>query len=230
GTDQERIAHYGLGWMYHKQEIYHWAADEFKIAAQGSDTLARKALYYKAVNEKLGGQYQTSIESFRTFGDKYTEGLWVEPAYYEWAVTAYEMSKYGEAIQTLLSLIRSDQELEWEGKIYTWLGEAYFANKEFSRALQAYEAAEQVGDIPPSVKRQARFQKAWLQYRNQAYQQAQQNFEDIYQEAPESKYGKQALFWGADAYYNMKQFGQASQLFQRFFHQYRDHKLAGEVY
>src|SRR5699024_1254607 len=53
GTDQERIAHYGLGWMYHKQEIYHWAADEFKIAAQGSDTLARKALYYKAVNEKL---------------------------------------------------------------------------------------------------------------------------------------------------------------------------------
>ncbi len=52
GTPEERAAHYGLGWLYHKQEIYHWASDEFEKASEGSDELARKAVYYKAVNEK----------------------------------------------------------------------------------------------------------------------------------------------------------------------------------
>lgn len=29
GKDDLRRAHYGLGWLYHKQEIYHWAANSF---------------------------------------------------------------------------------------------------------------------------------------------------------------------------------------------------------
>jgi len=227
GTDKERTAHYGLGWVYHKQNIYHWAADEFEQAAQGQDTLARKALYYQAVNEKLGGRYENAIGDFRTFGSRYSKGLWFEEGYYEWAITAYEMGNYGEAIEALLSLIRSDEELQWEGKIYTRLGQAYFANKEYTRALQAFEAAEDLTDIDPAVKRQARFQKAWVQYRNQAYEPAQQIFEQLMRESPDTKVGKEALFWNADSYYNMEQYGPASRLFARFVQQNPDHNLAG---
>ncbi|MDR8393105.1 tetratricopeptide repeat protein [Aliifodinibius sp. S!AR15-10] len=227
GTDRVRIAHYGLGWVYHKQQIYHWAADSFEKAAQGDDETARKALYYKAVNEKLGGRYDQAIETFRTFGDRYQEGLWVEEAYYEWAITAYEMGIYAETIETLLSIVRGEDNLDWAGKVYTLLGEAYFANKEYTRALQAFEEAEQLTNIDDSVKRQARFQKAWVQYRNQAYEQAQPTFESVYNEAPNSDLGAEALFWSADSYFNMGRFGSASDRFGAFVNRYPEHELAG---
>ncbi len=227
GTDKVRAAQYGLGWVYHKQEIYHWAADEFEKAAKGTDELARKALYYKAVNEKLGSRYREAIETFRSFGERFKEGLWVEEAYYEWAVTAYEVGRYGEAIEVLLPLVRSDESLDWKGKVYTLLGESYFANQEYTRAIQAFEEAEKVTDIDPAIKRQARFQKAWVQYSNQAYKQAQPTFESLHNEAPDSKFGKEALFWSADSYYHMRQYGPASSQFAAFIQKYPDHELVG---
>lgn len=230
GTDNERKAHYGLGWVYHKQEIYHWASEEFGKAAAGSDEMARKAMYYKAVNEKLGGRYPDAIETFRTFGDNYKSGLWVEEAYYEWAITAFEMGQYGESIEVLLSLVRDDEKLNWPGKVYTLLGEAYFANNEYTRALQAFEAAENSTDIDPAVKLQARFQKAWVQYRNQAYKQAQPAFEQVHNAAPNTKIGREALFWSADAHYQMKQFGPASDQYAAFIQQNPDHELIGAAY
>lgn len=230
GTDDERKAHYGLGWVYHKQEIYHWASDEFAQAAAGDDELSRKALYYKAVNDKLGGKYPDAIEAFRTFGERHKSGLWVEEAYYEWAITAFEMGQYGEAVEVLLSLVRSDESLQWPGKVYTLLGESYFANNEFTRALQAFEEAENSADIDPAVKLQAQFQKAWVQYRNQAYKQAQPVFEQVHEAAPSTRLGKEALFWSADAYYQMKQFGPAANQFAAFIRQSPDHELIGAAY
>ncbi|MEL7835252.1 tetratricopeptide repeat protein [Fodinibius sp. Rm-B-1B1-1] len=227
GSDKVRVAHYGLGWLYHKQEIYHWAAREFGKAAEGNDETARKALYYKAVNEKLGSRYPEALGTFRTFGDRFQEGLWVEQAYYEWAVTAYEVGRHTEAINALLPLVRSDEELDWKGKVYTLLGEAYFANKEYTRALQAFEAAEKVTNVDPQIKRQAKFQKAWVQYSNQAYGVAQPTFKSIYSEAPDSKLGQEALFWSADALYKMEDYGPAAQQFAEFVSRYPDHEMIG---
>ncbi|HET6527562.1 MAG TPA: tetratricopeptide repeat protein, partial [Balneolaceae bacterium] len=227
GTDKVRRAHYGLGWVYHKQKIYHWAADEFGKAAQGTGKLARKALYYKAVNEKLGSRYAKAMDTFREFGERYKEGFWVEKAYYEWAITAYEMGNYSEAIQVLLPLVRNEENLEWEGKIYNLLGQAYFANGEYTRAIRAFEAAGQVTDVDPAVKRQARFQKAWVLYRNQAYEEAQSIFESLNEQFPNTKLGKEALFWSADAYYHMEDYGPAGAQFAEFIQRYPNHELTG---
>ncbi len=230
GTPAERAAHYGLGWVYFKREIYHWAADEFAKAAEGNDLTARKALYYKAVMEKLGGQYRESLRTFRTFSDRYQSGQWFEKGYYEYAVTAYEMGRYGEAIQALLFVIRSDEEMQWAGKIYTLLGQAYFANNEYSRALTAYKAAEELTDIPAEVKRQAHFQKAWLFYRSGGYDNAQPIFASLHDEAPESEIGRKALFWSADSYFYLNRFGPAASRFQRFIQQNPNHELTGAAY
>lgn len=227
GTDKEKNAHYGLGWLYHKQQIYHWAADAFEKAAVGDDELARKALYYKAVNEKLGNLYARSVETFEEFGERYTSGLWVDEAYYEWAISAFEGAQYGDAIEVLLKLVRNQEDLKNPGQVYTLLGEAYFANGEFTRATQAFEEAEKTANIDPAIKRQAQFQKAWVQFRNQAYEQAQPIFEQVYNEAPDSELGKEALFWSADSYYQQGQYGRASNQFAQFVRRFSDHELIG---
>jgi TolA-binding protein len=227
GTSKERSAHYGLGWLYHKQKIYHWAADSFEKAATGDDELARKALYYEAINQKLGGQYENSLNTFSEFGDRYKTGLWVEQAFYEWAVSSFESGQYGDAIETLLTLIRNEKNLQDPGKVYTLLGESYFANNEFTRASIAFEEAEKIADIDPELRRQARFQKAWILYRNQAYEEAQPIFESVYAETPNSEIGAEALFWSADSYYKLRQYGDAAQRFSIFIRNYADHELIG---
>ncbi len=227
GTDKERSAHYGLGWLYHKQQIFHWAADSFEKAAKGNDELARKALYYQAINQKLGGQYENSLNTFSEFGEKYKTGLWVEQAFYEWAISSFEAGQYGDAIETLLTLIRNEDNLQDPGKIYTLLGESYFANNEFTRASAAFEEAEKVADIDPALRRQARFQKAWILYRNQAYEQAQPIFESVYAETPTTDIGAEALFWSADSYYKLRQYGDAAQRFSIFIRNYPDKELIG---
>lgn len=225
--DDTRIAHYGLGWVYHKQDIFHWSARAFGEAAGGDDELARKALYYKAVNEKLASRYDQAIESFREFGDRFNEGAFVEQAYFEWAVTAFEVGFYAEAIEALRPLAQRADQLINPGEVLTFLGEVYFANEEFTRAIEAFELAEQSVELDPALKRQARFQRAWVQYSNQAFQQAQPQFEQIYREAPESELGGEALFWSADAHYQFRNYGPAAQQYARFIQQYPNHELAG---
>ncbi len=224
---QARPAHYGLGWVYHKQQVYHWAADAFEKAAMGEDELARKALYYEAINRKLGGRYDRALTTFQRFGDKYTEGPWVERAYYEWALTALELGRNNTAIEVLQRLERSDFPLEDPGSVYSLLGEAYFANNEYSRADQAFEIAQQTTGVDDDIRRQARFQRAWLLYENHAYREARQAFESVYRDQPSDSLAAEALFWSADSYFNLGQWGNAARQFERFRDGYPDHRFAG---
>lgn len=227
GNPNERLAHYGLGWVYHKQQIYHWAAQSFGRAIIGEDDMTRKALYYKAVNEKLSGRYDLALRSFQEFGRRYTEGFWVEEAYYEWAIVNYEIGDNVSALDVLLDLIRSGTRLKNPGQVYTLLGEAYFANNEFGRAIDAFEVAEQISDLDPAVKLQARFQRGWVLFQNHAFEVAQPIFEQVYNENPNGRLASEALFWNADSYYNMERYEQAARLFTQFLNRFPNHEMAG---
>ena len=224
---EERIAHYGLGWVYHKQEIYHWASTSFAAASDGDDELARKALYYKAVNEKLAGRFRNSLNTFREFGDRFGEGVFYEQARYEWAITALETGNNNEAVEVLLPLARNYQNLENPADVLTLLGEAYYANGEYTNSIQAFELASNIADLDPALRRQAQFQRAWVLYFNQAYRQAQPDFEAVYRADPGSALGREALFWSADANFQSGEYGAASRQFGEFINRYSDHELIG---
>lgn len=224
---EERIAHYGLGWVYHKQDIYHWASTAFAEASNDRDDLARRALYYQAVNEKLAGRFRNSLDTFREFGDRFDEGVFYEEARYEWAFTALEVGSNSEAVEVLLPLARNYTELNDPGSILILLGEAYYANGEYTRAIEAFELAGNITDLDPVLKRQTQFQRAWVLYFNQAYRQAQPDFEAVYNAAPSSDLGSEALFWSADANYQSAEFGAASRQFAEFIRQYPNSELVG---
>ncbi|MFU8812630.1 MAG: tetratricopeptide repeat protein [Balneolaceae bacterium] len=225
---QSRIAHYGLGWVYHKQEIYHWAADAFREASFGTDELARKALYYTAVNRKLAGRYEQALSAFRAFGQRFPEqGVFSEQARFEWAVTAFEAGFYGEAVDAMLPLARNREQLENPGEVLTFLGEVYFANGEYTRALETFEIASELTDVSEELKLQAQFQKAWVQYSNQAFGPAQQEFEQVNSTYPNTALGREALFWSADAHYQLRNYGPASRQFSRFVTENSNHELTG---
>ncbi|MCG8374040.1 MAG: tetratricopeptide repeat protein, partial [Balneolales bacterium] len=71
------------------------------------------------------------------------------------------------------------------------------------------------------------FQKAWILYRNQAYEQAQPVFEAVYAESPDSELGAEALFWSADSYYKIDQFGDAARRFQLYVDNFSESEMIG---
>jgi tetratricopeptide (TPR) repeat protein len=225
--EETRIAHYGLGWVFHKQEIYHWAARSFGDAAHGDDELARKALYYQAINLKLAGRLNSALETFREFGDRFDEGVFYEQARHEWAITALEAGLYTEAIDVLLPLARNYEQLDNPGEVLTFLGEAFYANNEYSNAIEAFDLAAEITDLDPALQRQARFQRAWVMYFNQAYRQSQPEFESVYNEAADSELGQEALFWSADANFQIGEYGAASRQFSEFIRRYPNHEMIG---
>lgn len=222
-----RAADYGLGWIYLKQQIYHWAVDAFNEAAVGEDELAQKATYYKAVSEKLSGRYADALSTFEQFFERFEEGIWAERVAYEWAVTAFEMGDYTKAIQVLLPLARKAERLDDPGKVLTFLGEAFFANGEYSSALQAFDVASKNGKLNPRVRRQAVFQKGWVLYRNQAYKDARSNFEEVYRAAAADTIAAEALFWSADCSFQLEDFDRAASEFRLFIENYPDHEFYG---
>lgn len=227
GLELERNANYGLGWVYHKQNIYHWAAQSFAKAATGNDELARKSLYYQAVNEKLAGRYDLSLGTFARFGERYKDGLWVEIAYYEWAVTAFEVGDNTTAIRILLELIRSGLRLDNPGPVYILLGEAYFANNEFGSSTDAFIYAETLTQIDPFIKWQARFQRGWVMFQNGAYRDAQALFQQVYAHDPKGVLAAESLFWSADSWYMLGDYARAAQGFQKFLDEFPRSEFSG---
>ncbi len=227
--EDARIAHYGLGWVFHKQEIYHWASRSFADASAGDDEIARKALYYQAVNLKMFGNYREALDIFREFGQRFPEweGEFFEVAHFEWAVAAFEFGYYDEAIEVLMPLAREYERLERPAETLTFLGEVFYANNEFTQAIQSFDLAGQIADLDPALKRQARFQRAWVMYFNQAYEQAQPDFRSVYDEAPGTELGQEALFWSADANYQIGRYDRAAVEFSQFVNNYPDHEMVG---
>ncbi|AXJ00787.1 Outer membrane protein assembly factor BamD, BamD/ComL family [Cyclonatronum proteinivorum] len=222
-----RLAHYGLGWVFHRQQIYHWAADSFNNAvSEADDDLTRRALYYKAVNHKLSGRYDLAVETFETFSNRFSSGPWVEQVYYEWALIFAEIGDHVSAIERLLFVVRNLQPLERPGEVFSLLGEAYFANAEYRRAIEAFQQAEAAGTVTPEVQLQARFQRAWVLFRNRAWDEAQPIFESVFGAAPDTELGSEALFWSADSYFNMEEFGPAAIRFARYIRSFPDGEFA----
>src|SRR5690625_5349135 len=176
----------------------------------------------------MGGRYRRALETFRTFGERYKEGLFIEEAYYEWALMALEAGQPAKSIEILLPSARRAETLNNPGQVITLLGEAYFANAEYTRAMEAFDIAEELENIDPALKHQARFQRGWIQYSNQAYQQAQTEFEEDYGNAPEDATLRgEALFWSADSYYETRNYGPAARNYARFIDENPDHELMG---
>ena len=65
----------GLGWNYHREDVYEWAADQFELAQEGhEDVLAHRARYYQGVNEALAVQHEAAVASFEDVIARWPDG------------------------------------------------------------------------------------------------------------------------------------------------------------
>ena len=210
-------ARYGLAWHYFRAKEHQQAAERFAAVRQEqSGRLAERAAYYEAVSRAVLDETDRAIELYQTVAEQQPSSRLASEALFEAGLLRYQQGEYGSAAAFFRALVRDYPDAARLGDAYYWLGNAYLVDESLDRALQAYNKAAERDAAPDSLLVEVRFQKAWAQYEDGRYGAAAPEFMAVVDAYPDTPRGREALFWGADSFFQQDNFGRARQLFERY--------------
>ena len=216
-----RRALYGLAWNYYFEGVYQWAVDHFTRVREGfSDELAEKATYYEAINQKLAERPLQAIDAFNEYLSRWPNGILADHAQMELGITYYQQRMWRDADQAFARVIDYSDDPELEGQALYLRGNTSVALGDFDRAFSHFDEAVSLDAAPTSLKEQVVFQRAWLLYRNDNFSDAAPAFMQLYERAPRSDQGGEALFWAAECYYQLNNQERATRIFQQYLREF----------
>lgn len=216
-----RRALYGLAWNYYFEGVHEWAADHFARAREGhGDDLAARSTYYEAVNQRLNNNPEEAISLLELFVDRWPNHEIAPEAHFELAVGYYDRRRYREAGDVFTRLVERFPDHELAGEALYLRGNTSVAGGDFDDALVDFERAIEMDAAPAELRDEVRFQRAWLQYRNEHYEEAVRSFAELLEEAGRSERAGEALFWSAESHYQLEHFDEATRLFTRYLRTY----------
>lgn len=217
GNPYYRRALYGLAWNYHHQESWQWAADTFRLVHEsGADDLAAESMYYEAVNRRMAREDAEAVRIFERYVTNWPEHDLVDHGWHELGVLEYQRRNWAQARDALSIFELSLTDSDVRGDALMHLGNARIALGEFDTALNAFDRAIALDAAPESLREDIRFQKAWLLYRNRDYRAASEQFLSLFESNSASPQAAEALFWAAESYFQIDNFGRAETLFERY--------------
>ncbi|MCX7907187.1 MAG: tetratricopeptide repeat protein [Bacteroidetes bacterium] len=223
-SPQARRAQYEMAWAYAEQGAYAQAAAAFaELAASGLDSLSEAAAYYAAAFWERAGRIEEARRAYGSLLERFSGGSWQDRALLEWGRLELRQNRPAEAIPILRRLLERHPNSPLLSEGLEWLGRAHLLLGEYTRAAEVLEVAASLGDVPLEMRHRARFLKAWTLLRGGFYRQALQECERIYQEAPSGPWAPEALFWAAEAQFQLGQAERAAELWGRFLSAFRDH-------
>lgn len=216
-----RPALYGLAWNYYRERTYQWAADRFAQVHDGAqDQLAEKATYYEAVNRYLDNRPEEAATLYEDLLQTWPNSTFADQATYELGMIHYAQRRYQEAHDAFQTVAGDFPNSPRRGDAFYMLGNTSIALTNFDRAQQNFDRAIALDAAPDSLKDAVAFQKAWLQYDQGQYAAAAPAFMQLYQQDGFSPRQEDALFWGAESYYQTGELNRAQSLFQRYLNEY----------
>ena len=218
-----RRALYGLGWNYHHEGAYEWAADHFEQVQDGyDDDLAMQAVYYEAANRFLANQDDRAMALFQALADEWPRSNLADQALYEKGMIEYELRMWQTAYDTFSRLLDSYRNSSLTGEALRQRGYTAIALNDFDAAYEDFDRAVALDAAPQQLKDDVTFQKAWLLYRSDNFAAAAPAFHNLYQRNPSASKAGESLVWAAESYYQLDQYDRATGLFRLYLRDYDD--------
>ncbi len=212
-----RDALFGLGWNYQSEGAHEWAAEEFARASEGfDDELAEKASYYEAVNLKMARREDAAITKFLDVNKRWPRGAYGDKALYEAGITYYQLRRWPAANGALKKLVDDYPSSELLDDALNRLGSTFIALGDFEGALRAFNRAIERSAAEPELRAEIEFQKAWLLFRAERYDESAVALIDVYERYPQHRRAEDGLFWAAESYFQLDRLGPASDLFGEY--------------
>lgn len=215
-----RRAIYGLAWNYYHEGAHQWAGEQFARLVDGDDDLAVESLYYEGVNLALSARPDQAIDRFERFAERYPEDDLAPHALFELGVLQFQGRRWDAANGAFGRLIAGYPSSDLLGDAYTHRGNTFIALGDFDAALAMFDAAIAFEAGDRERRDAVFFQKAWLLYRREDYDAAEEAFQALYQADPAGPQGQESLFWSAESAFQQDRLEVAGQRFRQYL---RDH-------
>lgn len=189
-------------------------------------SVSEPALYNYAllVHKSSFAVFDESISVFQRFLTEYPNSKYTSNVNSILASTFLSTKNYRAALSAINKISNPDKKiLAAKQTVLYQLGAEAFINSDNAEALKNFDAAIMMGDYDKSAKTDAYFWRGELNYRQGNYQSAVNDYQSYVNRASSSDVNyTQSLYNLGYAYFNTKQYSQASSNFQKYVSAERD--------
>ena len=243
GTEYQNDIRYQLGQVYFQQASYDKALNQFQIllnAPPSNEAHIASAFFMSGACLYAQNNYADAIASYeqaiaRAKADatqaqreeSQRNALQIiQDATFRIGLSSINIGHYDAAISSFTQLLEGDTHgIDYYDQVYYWLGEAYFNQQDYSRAIDAYQQVlHTFPDSPVSLE--AQYGIAWAYYEEQQWGKAAEAFVKVYQAHPTGELAAEALFQAGENYLNLEDYSNAEAFYQRILQEFPSDDLA----
>lgn len=227
-----RQALFGLGRSALDRGDWQAASDYFdRVAHTGpSDALAAQALYYGGLAAARTGQLELAGQRFAEATRRMPDGPYADMALFEHGILLYTTRHWDEAVRAFERLMSDYPTSTHAGEAARMLGETFAALGDFARAEAASRRAQELGAASAELAVEVDFQRGYRALLAGNFQEAEDILFGVYRASPHGERAGEALFWAAEAAFQLGQQGQraaytrALRRFESFLERFPEHR------
>ncbi len=171
------------------------------------------AVFYEGKIDFNLKKYQQAQQLFSSVPNYSNDPNVIEPAAYYSAYSLLNMNKIQKAIKVASQSIKNYPPTIWSVDLYTILGESYYRDGQYSKALNAFQNAVQLSPTP-SKRYNALNAKAWTEYKLKDYTQAITDWENVLNNSMNSSLKLSAGLSAGATLRELKRFSEAIKLYE----------------
>jgi len=145
---------YGLAWVNFQMLEYNEAFRIFSGLASGSDSLAINSLFWSAESKRYLGENDSALKIYEKFLENFPDNKLAPKAKFNSGIIYYGRNENGNAERNLISAVDSHDDLT-KAKAFTLLGEISLNKKDFASAINYFNSAVNIRNLPEDVNNRA---------------------------------------------------------------------------
>lgn len=209
---------YALGFSYYKSEQYENAIKMFDRVSRIDDELTQAAHYHAAECYLKMEKLNYARAAFKGASELDFDVEIQEDALYNYAVLSYELdyNPYDEAILTFEYFLNEFPNSDRTEDVYSYLVNVYSSTKRYKSALESIERIDHLNIKLKTAYQIVSYNMGIEAFERGNYSAAIKAFEGVSKYDIDPSLTGGAIFWEADAFYNMKKYTDAIKKYREF--------------
>ena len=198
--------YYMTGFCAYQAGEFEKAINSFKRVANEEAALGQNASYYMADCHLKLGEKREARNAFRSASKLDYDNEISELAAFNYSKLSYELNYHQEALRSLQDFIREYPNSKYGREATEVLGDVLLSSKNYAEALKILETIEPKTEQLRKTQQKVSFLRAAEYYAQRKYNEAVNLFNYAIDNDIDKSIEARALFWKAEALYQMKNF------------------------
>ncbi|HPE86386.1 MAG: tetratricopeptide repeat protein [Bacteroidales bacterium] len=214
----DRQRGYQLGYCYYQARHYDEAISWFERVSSPADSLAQNALYHLGDCYVKTGQKKFAGTAFKAAYAIEGNQLLREDALFNYAKLSFELGydPYNEAIKAMQEYLSDYPDSPRKDEAYSYLVNLFLVTKNYDDAFSSLEQIKEKNAEMKKAYQQITFSRAIQLFKSGQYEEAIPLLKKSLEYKQDPELAARAIFWEAEAFFRMGNYGEAMRLFKSF--------------